>query len=276
MKMPAFAPSLACLWLPAAVVAGLLAWSLPSLLITKKVFALLLMPAGWVWLGLMAAVAWPGLNRRGRGLAFLLLVVFTLAGNSWFGGFLLGRLEQPFVVLPAVTEPFEAVFVLGGGTSARPDGGAQLGPAGDRLMVPALMYHAGKTRHLVASGLSVTEIGKSRDLAGESAMLWRELGIPDSAIIRLDTPRTTREEILEYKKLIQFRSWRRVGVCSSAWHLRRVETICRREGMNMIPIPADFLSSPLPWNAMYAVPQARGFQNVQKALWEYLGALTGG
>jgi uncharacterized SAM-binding protein YcdF (DUF218 family) len=143
-------------------------------------------------------------------------------------------------------------------------------------MVPARLYHAGKTKHLVASGLSVTEIGKDRSLAGESAALWRELGIPDSAIIRLDTPRTTREEIVEYKKLLQARSWRRVGVCSSAWHLRRVETICRREGLVMIPIPADFLSSPLPWNAMYAVPQARGFQNVQKALWEYLGALTGG
>ncbi len=44
----------------------------------------------------------------------------------------------------------------------------------------------------------------------------------------------------------------------------------------MIPVPADFLSAPLPWNPLYAVPQARGFQNVQKALWEYLGVLTGG
>ena len=59
-------------------------------------------------------------------------------------------------------------------------------------------------------------------------------------------------------------------------HLRRVETICRSEGLQMVPIPADFLSGSLPWSPMYAVPQARGFQNVQKALWEYLGALTGG
>lgn len=44
----------------------------------------------------------------------------------------------------------------------------------------------------------------------------------------------------------------------------------------MIPLPADFLSARLPCNPMYAVPQARGFQNVQKALWEYLGSLAGG
>ena len=44
----------------------------------------------------------------------------------------------------------------------------------------------------------------------------------------------------------------------------------------MVPVPADFLSSPLPWSADVCRAQARGFQNVQKALWEYLGALTGG
>jgi hypothetical protein len=55
-----------------------------------------------------------------------------------------------------------------------------------------------------------------------------------------------------------------------------VERICRSEGVELIPIPADFLSGPLPRSPMYAIPQARGFQNVQKALWEYLGAATGG
>lgn len=52
--------------------------------------------------------------------------------------------------------------------------------------------------------------------------------------------------------------------------------ICRSEQVRMIPVPADFLSARLPWSPMYAVPQARGFQNVQKALWEYLGYLTCG
>jgi uncharacterized SAM-binding protein YcdF (DUF218 family) len=98
----------------------------------------------------------------------------------------------------------------------------------------------------------------------------------NAAIIRLSGPRTTTEEIRACKKLIAGKSWKRVGVCSSAWHLRRVEKICRQEGVDMIPVPADFLSTRLPWSPMYAVPQARGFQNVQKALWEFLGAFTGG
>ncbi len=276
MKKPLICVRLICLLVPVAVCLLLVLWSIPSVLMAKKVVALLVLPPGLVWLGLMAMTAWPGLGRWGRGLAALTLIVYTVMGNAWFGGWLLGRLEAPYSSVSAMAERFDAICVLGGGSSASPAGSPQLGPAGDRLIVPVRLFLAGKTDHLVASGLSVTEIGESRSLADETAGVWHDLGIPETSITRLSLPRTTKEEIREYKKLIAARSWKRVGVCSSAWHLRRVELICRNEGIEMVPVPADFLSSPLPWGPMYAVPQARGFQNVQKALWEYLGALTGG
>lgn len=266
------------LWLllPAVVCVVLLLWSIPSLLIAKKVIALLVLPSGLIWLGLMAIVGWPGLNRWGRAFAVLVLAGYSVAGNAWAGAWMLAKLESPYAAMAHPAEPFDAICVLGGGSSATPSGGAQLGPAGDRLIVPARLFLSGKARHLVASGLSVTDIRGSRSLADDTAAVWLDLGIPESAITRLSTPRTTAEEIRAYQELIATNSWQRVGVCSSAWHLRRVEQICRKEGVEMIPVPADFLSSPLPWTPMYAVPQARGFQNAQKALWEYLGGITGG
>lgn len=271
-RIRAYAPLL----LPLAVCAILMICSAPSWLIVKKVIGFLLLPSGLVWLGLMALAAWPGLSRCGRGLALMILCAYTLAGNAWFGGWLLAKLESPYAAMAHPAEPFDAICVLGGGSSATPAGEAQLGPSGDRLIVPAKLFLSGKTRHLVASGLSVTDIEGSRSIADDTATLWIALGIPDSAIIRLSTPRTTSEEIRAYKQLIAAQSWNRVGVCTSAWHLRRVENLCRKEGVSMIPVPADFLSSPLPWTPMYAVPQSRGFQNVQKALWELLGGMAGG
>jgi uncharacterized SAM-binding protein YcdF (DUF218 family) len=264
------------LLLPIVVCVGLLLGSMPSPLIAKKVIGLLVLPSGVIWLGLMAMVGWPGLNRLGRAFAMLVLILYTLAGNAWTGAWLLGRLESPYAAMARPSQPFDAICVLGGGSSATPNGDAQLGPAGDRLIVPARLFLSGKARHLVASGLSVTDIGGSRSLADDTAAVWLELGIPETAITRLSKPRTTAEEIRAYKELIAVNSWKRVGVCSSAWHLRRVEKICRSEGIGMVPVPADFLSAPLPWTPMYAVPQARGFQNVQKALWEYLGGIIGG
>ncbi len=270
------------LWLllPAAVTLVLLLWSIPSLLIAKKVIVLLVLPSGMVWLGLIALAGWPGLSRWNRGLVLLVLTIYTLAGNAWVGAWLLEKLEAPYVAMSGMQartqEPFDVICVLGGGTSATPSERPQLGPAGDRLIVPARLFLAGKAKHLVASGLNITSISGNRALANDTADLWMELGIPRAAISRLEEPRTTSEEIQAYKRLIAANSWKRVGVCSSAWHLRRVENICRKEGVAMIPIPADFLSTPLPWTPMYAVPQSRGFQNVQKALWELLGVLTGG
>lgn len=271
-KIPGFRQLL----LPATVCVGLLLWAMPSLLIAKKVIALLILPSGLVWLGLLTLAGWPGLKKTGRCFAILLFLVYTVAGNAWTGAWLLEKLEAPYVAMAHPAEPFDAICVLGGGSSATPDGTAQLGPAGDRLLVPARLFLSGKTKHLVASGLSVTDIRGSRSLADDTAGVWLELGIPGTAITRLSTPRTTGEEIHAYKALIAAKKWKRVGVCSSAWHLRRVAQLCRGEGVDLVPVPADFLSAPLPWTPMYAVPQSRGFQNVQKALWEFLGGVTGG
>lgn len=261
--------------LPALVCAALMAWSLPSLLIAKKVVGLLILPAGFVWLALMAIVCLPGLGRLSRLFAFIVLLFYTVAGNAWTGGWLLGKLEAPYIGSAVPAEPLDAVCVLGGGSSVTPDGRSQLGPAGDRLMVPARLFLKGQSRHLVTSGLSVTDIGGKRSLADDTAAVWRDLGIPERAITKLSEPRTTSEEIHVYRELVAKNGWKRVGICSSAWHLRRVMNLCKKEGVEMIPVPADFLSSDLPWTPLYAVPQSRGFQNVQKALWEYLGALAG-
>ena len=159
------------LWLlpPTMVCVVLLLGSIPSLLISKKVIGLLVLPSGVIWLGLMAMIGLPGLNRWGRAFAALVLVVYRVAGNAWAGAWLLGGLESPYAAMTRPAQPFDAICVLGGGSSATPNGDAQLGPAGDRLIVPARLFLSGKAGHLVASGLSVTDIGGSRSLADDTA-----------------------------------------------------------------------------------------------------------
>ena len=98
---------------------------MPSLLIAKKVIGLLVLPSGMIWLGLMILVGWPGLGRWGRCLAMLILGAYTVAGNAWVGSLLLGKLESPYAAMAHPAEPFDAICVLGGGSSVTPNGHAQ-------------------------------------------------------------------------------------------------------------------------------------------------------
>ncbi|MCU0781909.1 MAG: cytochrome c biogenesis protein, partial [Akkermansiaceae bacterium] len=100
------------LWLACV---ALLVWSVPSLFVAKKVVALLLMPAGLAWLALLALVGWPGLRRWPRAVAVAALVAHTLAGNVWFGTWLLRGLEEPYLAAVEPHERLDAICLLGGG-----------------------------------------------------------------------------------------------------------------------------------------------------------------
>ncbi|MEM6279289.1 MAG: ElyC/SanA/YdcF family protein, partial [Verrucomicrobiota bacterium] len=87
-------------------------------------------------------------------------------------------------------------------------------------------------------------------------------------------PRNTAEELAAVAALLKMHpEWKRVGLCSSASHLRRAFLQAESQGLELIPVPCDFRSASLPVSPLYLVPQAKGFRDVQTALWEYLGGL---
>lgn len=244
----------------------------------SKLIGFLIMPAGLVWLGLLLAPIWAFQQRRkGFALAlFALCLAYTLAGNPALGRALMARLEHRIPPLPPEAPPFEAVFVLGGGSEEGPEGLPQLSEAGDRIAAAAALWHAGRTRFLVASGASDDSLRGPRDAGKETEALWRRLGIPGEAILRLERPcRITREEVAAYAELKRQRGWTRVGLLSSAWHLPRALRLARRAGLEVTPIPADFRGRPERFQLWHLVPQADGFQQVQLACWEWLGAAAG-
>lgn len=243
-------------------------------LIARKVGALILMPTGLLWvIGLFAVVA-PGIRRRTRvGLAGL-WIFYSLAGSPYLGTMMLRTLEQPWYAFEELPEPLDALVLLGGGTAATPGGNPALGTHGDRVLRPAVLFREGKAGALVTTGRSITEIGNDRILSEETSQIWQSLGIPESAIFQLPDPRNTDEEMKAVAELMKSHpDWNRVGVCSSASHLRRALKFAEREGLDLVPVPADFRSGELPLSPRYLIPQGRGFRDVQTVLWEYLGGL---
>jgi len=245
----------------------------------EKALALLIMPTGLVWLLLLAA-AWACLRRRQGWPAVLVLagtVLYTCAGNIYLADALMARLERPVaLVAVAALQPFDAVFVLGGGTEQDAAGEPELGPGGDRVFLAARLWRAGKARLLVTSGASADGVGGPRDAGQETRTLWRGVGIPDSAILPVPEPCwNTRDEIKAYTRLQAQYGWKRMGLVSSASHLPRAMALADKAGLRVTPLGADRVGRGHLFQIHMLIPQGNGFQNSQRFCWEVVGRWLG-
>lgn len=250
-----------------------------TLLAIEKAMGLLVMPVGFIWL-LMLAAALFHLRRRQWGSAALWLAsagLYAAAGSIYVSGALIASLERTSrPVQVEALQPFDAVFVLGGGGDQDEDGHPQLSMAGDRIFLAARLWHAGKARMLVASGMARDGVQGVEDGGQETRVLWRAVGVPDRAILAVTEPCwVTRDEIGAYARLQAKYGWRRMGLVSSASHLPRAMALAAKAGLDVTPLGADRVGRLLPFQLQYLVPQGKGFLATQRACWEYLGRWVG-
>ena len=250
-----------------------------SLFSIQKTLGLLVMPVGSLWLLLFLACLLCFRNRQKPLATFLLVIalLYACAGNIYLGAALMARLESTVPPMnPDTAGPFEAVFVLGGGSDEDPLGRPQLSYDGDRICLAASLWHGGKARLLVASGMGRDSLKGVRNGGEETRALWRGLGVPDSAILVVEEPCwITRDEIAAYRRLRDRFGWQRMGLVSSAYHLPRAMALAEQAGLAVTPLGADWRGRPRAFQLQYLVPQAEGFMDVHRASWEFLGRWVG-
>ncbi len=265
-------------WLgPVGALAGMAFLAITDFEVQKGV-GHLLQPVGVLWmaLGAAAGIAWWRQQRLGAALLASTWLVLGLAGNAWVAQSALARLERGMVeVDPATASTYDVVWVLGGGTCDSPAGLPQLSGAGERVMLPARLFHAGKTPLLATSGsIKVGAMHRLGDHTAQTAAMWVGLGIPVDAIIQVPEPKNTKEEIAALALMRAERGWTRVGLVSSAWHLPRALLHARQNGLTVLPIPAGFDSEPAPGpSGVWVIPNARALGQLSTAWWEVLGRL---
>ena len=251
---------------------------MPRGLLLSKSLGLLAMPLGLVWLALVVIALTLINKRRAREAAFAaaIALALTLAGNRPLADALLGWVEGEYAwTNPLETEPFHAVIVLGGGTDDRYAGEVQLGESGDRVILGARLYHQRSTPLLVTSGSPIAGLS-AHDAAAATRRIWLGLGVPDSAIVVIEGARTTSEEARLYAAWIRERDLTRVGLVTSAWHMRRALGLFAAEGARVVPIPADVRAEPVEWRGFYSlVPDGRAAGDIHTACWELVGRLAG-
>jgi uncharacterized SAM-binding protein YcdF (DUF218 family) len=247
----------------------------------EKTLTMLATPVGAVWVAsillayfsLLHGKTWPALV----GLACWL--VLSIFGNSFIANELARRLERPFLEQDPLDESqvYDVVFVLGGGTSTTLRGRAQTSTHGDRVVLAARMFHLGKAKSIVTTGFQERR-SSQQDLHPfqEATEILSQLKIPERNLASIPG-KNTRQEIQNAASYIEQMGLQdaKMGVISSAWHLRRVVRLAATNHIRIDPIPSDFMTGHFVVGPGLLIPSAENLHKTTLVLKEHLARLVG-
>lgn len=178
--------------------------------------------------------------RRRSVILFALVWLYlwsTALMTRWIG------LPLELVYPPARAETLptaDVICILGGGMGANTNNCiyADMSSGADRVWHGARLYKAGKAPVITLSGGGVRET---------TAPLLKDFGVPESALVFLDSAKNTEDEaalIVQAIKAMKIRgegdqAMPKVLLVTSAWHMRRAEMLFRRAGLDVIPAATD-------------------------------------
>ncbi len=194
------------------------------------------------------------------GLSWFLILSFQPISNAIIKP--LENSQKALLTIPKV----EYILVLGSGHTSNDNLSitSQVSPVGiNRLAEGIRIYKELENAKLVVSGYG-SEDENSHALMQEKLAI--SLGVKKEDIIRFDTPKDTKEEVLEMKKLVQYKDFILV---TSASHMTRANLLFQKEGLNPYLAPTYHLGNKTQSFSSYF--SARNFYKVEVAWHEYLG-----
>lgn len=215
--------------------------------VLEKVGTALVMPSGLLWILLLTLSIHLCIQKKqdhagqsGAVAAIVCFVVFSVAGNGFIANQMAAALEADYLTVDPLQElPLDVVIVLGGGGGLAANGRLQGNGSGDRLILAAQLYHQNIATKFICTGQRIKSMNSSGvDPAESSRDILLKLGVPNSEI-EMAGGRNTSEEMQGLSA--RFRNSKlRIGLLTSAWHLPRAMRLAIRNGLQPIPLPADF------------------------------------
>lgn len=215
-------------------------------------------------------------SKKKSGALFLLLAIVLLYGFSIraVSNYFSYTQEKEYIVSPASAkgdEELDVIVVFGEGVyeiralgKTYPAGATTL-----RLMHGLAMFKQYRAKYLVLSGAGL----KSASNAEVMAQMALDLGVPKERI-RLEPKSTnTYERALELNRMFVDKKIR-IGLVTSAYHMKRSETQVRKFFQNVTALPTDFLySTPACLPVLRFIPQSSSLMDNTQILRERIGMI---
>lgn len=247
----------------------------------KKIAAKALMPISLCFFFLLLGVIVLWFTRRkrlGKVLVTISLVLFIISGYGSFSEWALQPLEYeyPALVSPGDLSSVKWVVVLGGGHVPDPrlPATTQLGLEGLARLVEGIRLHRAvpESMLLLSGGAIYTSVPVAETMRKAAV----ELGVSERAIVLESESRDTADEARLIRDMV---GQERFIMVTSASHMPRSVELFRKQGMDPIPAPAEYLTKKDPqrkWSLSGLLfPSAGEFVRLQRAMHEHLGILWG-
>lgn len=218
-------------------------------------------------------------RRRARLGRLFLLLAFVLLGTSAFppaARTVYRSLEARYPPADISQLPnADAIILLGGALRLPlpPRKDYELTQGANRARYAAALFRAGKAPRVLISGGNVfaQEAGVQAE-AHYLRLFLRELGVPGEAVLVESESRTTRENALATKRMLERDALKSVLLVTSAAHMHRALGSFRAAGINATPAPTDYRiddgNEPL---LLRLLPSAEALDITTEAWREYLG-----
>lgn len=214
-------------------------------------------------------------------LIALALIVLLVASNTWVCRALVRSLEWQYIPRGELPQ-MPAIVVLGGGIKQKvpPRPWVDVSEKGDRILYGSQLYKQGKAPWLILSGGRINWEGIGPSESGDMAEIAQAMGVPKSAILEDKTSLNTYQNAVNVRKVLDEKGIeRRVLLVTSALHMPRSLLIFKRQGIEAIPAPTDFLMTEpqeeeeKTWQnfVLNLLPDPENLGNVTGALKEYIG-----
>ena len=216
-----------------------------SFLFLSKLLPLFIYPLGLSCILLLAALL---LSYKRSRLAFvpilLALIILLIAGNVRVSNFLVKSLEWRYLPISKLPQA-EAIVVLGGVTRnvTFPRVIPDLNERGDRLLYGAKLYKDGLAPLIILAGGRIQWFGGGNSEAKDMASILELMGIPPNAVILEPKSLNTYQNAFYTKEILQAKGINHILLVTSAMHMPRSLAIFKKQGINAIPAPTDFLVS---------------------------------
>ena len=205
--------------------------------------------------------------KKAKIFSFLAFLWFALLSFQPVSDAILKPLENAYPSL-IETPKVQYVLVLGSGHKSDDELSitSQIKMVGINRLVEGIRHYKNlENAKLIVSGYGGYDENTHASMQEKLAI---SLGVKKEDIIRLDTPKDTKDEAIEVKKIVENEQ---IILVTSASHMKRSISLFQKEGLDVIASPTNHMAYGADSLSSYFA--ARNIKNCEIAIHEYLGLI---